>query len=267
MYKLFLLQILISFIIVHRSKSNSTAYWLEKRGNLTLEIFGQSELPSRDKPDWVTEYDDVDAIVWNISTEYVRDINSTVFYSPVSKGKRSKDVVFFHHGHSNCVCPSNETGLGQYRCRSGCTSSDPKHEEIGGVGYSWWDLYNVSIFFHDLNYDVFIFSMPLKGVNLGPGSNDKTINDNHWWFYQFEAKGDRPIRYFVEPIVLTANYAKSILGYDRIFMAGLSGGGWSTTIASAIYSRIKASFPIAGSVSVLFFFIFKNMTHKYVIYQ
>ena len=35
---------------------------------------------------------------------------------------------------------------------------------------NWWDLYNVSSFFHSLGYDVFIHSMPLKGVNVGPAA-------------------------------------------------------------------------------------------------
>ena len=43
------------------------------------------------------------------------------------------------------------------------------------------------------------------------------------------------------------NYAKA-QGYDDVYMAGLSGGGWSTTFAAAIDKRIKGSFPIAGSV-------------------
>ena len=46
-------------------------------------------------------------------------------------------------------------------------------------GYSWWDLYNVSSFFHSLGYDVFIHSMPLKGVNVGPGSNATYLNTDH----------------------------------------------------------------------------------------
>jgi hypothetical protein len=50
----------------------------------------------------------------------------------------------------------------------------------------------------------------------------------------------------LEPAVLTVNYAKAH-GYTWIGMAGLSGGGWSTTMASAIDKRIDASFPIAGS--------------------
>ena len=37
-------------------------------------------------------------------------------------------------------------------------------------------------------------------------------------------------------------------GYEDVYLAGLSGGGWSTTFAAAIDPRIVASFPIAGSV-------------------
>ena len=68
------------------------------------------------------------------------------------------------------------------------------------------------------------------------------------WFWQWEAKGDHPLRYFVEPVVLTANYATERLGYGELYMAGLSGGGWSTTLAPAVDKRIRGSFPIAGSV-------------------
>ena len=123
----------------------------------------------------------------------------------------------------------------------------PTASELKDPGYSWWDLYNVSDFFHDMGHDVFILSMPLKGINLGPGTTHDTLNSNHWWFLQWEKKGDKPLRYFVEPALLTANYAFA-QGYTEVYMAGLSGGGWSTTFAAAIDKRIKASFPIAGSV-------------------
>eukprot|EP00935_MAST-01C_sp_MAST-1C-sp1_P000801 g801.t1 len=174
-------------------------------------------------------------------------INSTVFYKPITPGKRSKSAFFFHHGHSNCVCPREpgDPPIVAAKCKPGCNSSMPSHQQPVDE-YSWWDLYNVSSFFHSLGHDVFVFSMPLKGINLGPGSTDKALNSDHWWFLQWEKKGDHPLRYFLEPVVLTANYAQS-LGYDAIYMAGLSGGGWSTTFAPAIEKRIKASFPIAGS--------------------
>jgi hypothetical protein len=105
------------------------------------------------------------------------------------------------------------------------------------------------------------------GCNAVPG-----IDSNHHWFHQWEAKGDYPIRFFIEPIVretthspppthplhsssrspllfqvLTINYALS-LGYKHVVLFGLSGGGWSTTIAAAIDPRISLSIPVAGSV-------------------
>lgn len=150
----------------------------------------------------------------------------------------------------------------------------PSLVELSDPGYSWWDLYNVSNFYHSLGHDVFILSMPLKGINLGPGTTDKNLISDHWWFLQWEEKGDHPLRYFLEPAYLTMNYAKA-QGYGDVCtrpldalpcrarptacpplltpargtdMAGLSGGGWSTTFASAIDKRIKGSFPIAGSV-------------------
>ena len=106
----------------------------------------------------------------------------------------------------------------------------------------------MSTFVHDtLKMDLFVFSMPLKGVNLGPGCTDDHLETDHWWFLPWELKGDRPLRYFIEPVVLTANWAVA-QGYEEINMAGLSGGGWSTTFAPAVDARIKRSFPIAGSV-------------------
>ena len=55
------------------------------------------------------------------------------------------------------------------------------------------------------------------------------------------------MRFFVEPVWLTVNYAKS-LGYKLIVMLGLSGGGFTTTVAAAIDERIGLSIPVAGSM-------------------
>ena len=38
------------------------------------------------------------------------------------------------------------------------------------------------------------------------------------------------------------------LGYKRVVMVGLSGGGWTTTVAAAIDPRIDLSIPVAGSL-------------------
>jgi pimeloyl-ACP methyl ester carboxylesterase len=85
--------------------------------------------------------------------------------------------------------------------------------------------------------------MPLLGPNQQHG-----YPTSHEWFTQWEKKGDRPIRYFIEPVILTINYALEELGYDEVYLMGKSGGGWTTTVAAAADPRIKVSFPIAGSV-------------------
>lgn len=42
--------------------------------------------------------------------------------------------------------------------------------------------------------------------------------------------------------------------YKNIFMVGLSGGGWTTTVVAALDSRITASYPVAGSVPMAMHF-------------
>ena len=46
-----------------------------------------------------------------------------------------------------------------------------------------------------------------------------------------EEQGVATGRFFIEPVILTINYATKILGYKKIVMMGLSGGGWTTTLA------------------------------------
>lgn len=40
------------------------------------------------------------------------------------------------------------------------------------------------------------------GINLGPGTTTDTLNDDHWWFLDWEEKGDYPLRYFIEPVLV-----------------------------------------------------------------
>jgi hypothetical protein len=55
-----------------------------------------------------------------------------------------------------------------------------------------------------------------------------------------------PIKYFLEPVVVFLNYADD-LGYSHISMSGISGGGWTATMAPAVDARIQSSYPVAGS--------------------
>jgi len=46
------------------------------------------------------------------------------------------------------------------------------------------------------------------------------------------------------------NYLGRNFDYSSIAMVGISGGGWTTTLAAAIDPRIKMSFPVAGSYPI-----------------
>ena len=94
-------------------------------------------------------------------------------------------------------------------------------DEIGDPGYSWWDLYNTSDFLHSLGHDVFILSMPLKGVNLGPGCNDTYL----LW-------GNDPAhRSFILPLFP-----------DRFLRHVLFGAGiWRLTTSGCVSGRSRAT--------------------------
>ena len=74
--------------------------------------------------------------------------------------------------------------------------------------------------------------------------------------YMFEMTNvvGSPIKYFLESTALGLNYleTKSRAGnfpkYRKFHMAGLSGGGWTTTVYAAIDPRIRCSFPVAGTI-------------------
>ena len=146
--------------------ANSTETWLAKRSALIDSVYGSKDgalLPTKSTPDSVLTWPEapgLQGLVWNMTTLF--PITSTVFYSPITPGKRSKNAFMFHHGHSNCVgCPTTpgEPSFREFQCRPGCNSSMPSGAERHLPGYSWWDLYNVSTFFHSQGFDVFILSM------------------------------------------------------------------------------------------------------------
>lgn len=97
--------------------------------------------------------------------------------------------------------------------------------------------------FLDDGYFVLEISMPLTGYNwLGTGqtccaeAHDQTI-----------AALNRPMHFFLEPVAVGLNYVDQSFSFDNIFMTGISGGGWTTTVYAALDTRIRASYSVAGS--------------------
>ena len=63
-----------------------------------------------------------------------------------------------------------------------------------------------------------------------------------------ESKNFSPIKFFVEPITVSLNYVEKEYHFESYNMIGISGGGWTTVLYSAIDPRISKSYPVAGSV-------------------
>lgn len=106
-------------------------------------------------------------------------------------------------------------------------------------------------------YTVALFDMPLTGVNPPVtldlpvyGTVTLRVHD-HMKFLDGVVEGS-PLRYFIEPVIA---YLNAVDGeYDRVIMTGISGGGWTTTLAAALDTRIDISYPIAGTLPLSIFF-------------
>jgi hypothetical protein len=78
-------------------------------------------------------------------------------------------------------------------------------------------------------------AMPLAGQNVAPGFPREDGHDQL-------ARLDHPLGVFLVPVVAVVNYS----GAD--VMMGLSGGGWTTVVTTAVDPRIRRSYSVAGSI-------------------
>ncbi len=110
-------------------------------------------------------------------------------------------------------------------------------------------------FFVQHGYVVAAFAMPLLGMNGRPSFKipDGTLAlPQHGAFQFLESDAFSPLKFFIEPVAVFLNYALEEYDYDSVAMVGLSGGGWTTTLAAALDPRIARSYPVAGSLPLFF---------------
>ena len=74
--------------------------------------------------------------------------------------------------------------------------------------------------------------------------------NSHDHFHLLEAKNFHPIQFFLEPVVITLNQIEKDYSFVTYSMMGLSGGGWTTIVVSAVDDRISESYSIAGSFPI-----------------
>lgn len=133
----------------------------------------------------------------------------------------NRELVVVHHGHA-------------------CTfDDDPSPAEVG---------YGLQRTIHALlrnGYGVLAVYMPHKRPGDCTGGHDA--------MFELKTTGS-PMKFFLESTAFGLNYLKTRSRADRFpkyrsfHMAGLSGGGWTTTIYAAIDPTIKCSFPVAGTL-------------------
>ncbi len=110
-------------------------------------------------------------------------------------------------------------------------------------------------FFLNKGYSVLAFSMVLYGLNNNPiveTSFGKIKLLNHDWFTVLDNENFSSLRFFIEPVVIALNYVDKEFNYSSVDMIGISGGGWTTNICSAIDTRVSNSYSVQGSLPFYF---------------
>jgi hypothetical protein len=106
-------------------------------------------------------------------------------------------------------------------------------------------------FFLKNGFAVIGMSMPLEGQNNQPVVDLEHIGKMQLAFHDqlkfLKMKSGHPVQLFLTPVAVVLNYVQP-LDYKSIFMAGVSGGGWTTTLYAALDPRITRSYPAAGTL-------------------
>ena len=111
---------------------------------------------------------------------------------------------------------------------------------------------NTIQFFLDRNFTVIAMAMPLLGMNNQPVAEIDGLGEmkliSHKKLRLLEANNFNPMKLFLEPVQINLNFLDKEYNFKRYSMIGLSGGGWTTVVYSAIDERISDSFSVGGSI-------------------
>ena len=111
---------------------------------------------------------------------------------------------------------------------------------------------NTIQFFLDRNFTVLASTMPLVGMNNQPVVEIDGLGKmkliSHDQLSLLETNYFNPMRLFLDPIQINLNFLDKEYDFKQYSMIGISGGGWTTVVYSAIDERISDSFSVAGSM-------------------
>ena len=220
------------------TEANASLY----RDSLKLKIFGTTVFPYDILPDSVYtnvtsllnytgfpyssivypagNLDSVDEILIKLDNNtlyFPEKVHAYLFHPHNNNGK----LFIYHSGHCIGMAPLEDIAENAFGAEPGLVI--PKLIELG------YTVLAVPM----IHYK---FTSP-AGVVCGYNNHDFFFTDG---IYQ------NPRSFFFKGLIASLNF----LGrgnYSDIYMVGLSGGGWTTSIYPAIDSSIKMSFPVAGS--------------------
>ena len=107
-------------------------------------------------------------------------------------------------------------------------------------------------FFLESNFTVLAMTMPLIGMNNQPiveidGFGEMKLI-SHEQFRLLEKNKFNPMKLFIHPIQVSLNFLEKEYNFKRYSIIGISGGGWTGLVYSAIDDRISDSFSVASSI-------------------
>jgi len=107
-------------------------------------------------------------------------------------------------------------------------------------------------FFLERNFTVLTMTMPLVGMNNQPTVEIDGIGEmkliSHDQLRFLEKNSFNPMKLFIHPIQVSLNFLEKEYDFKRYSIIGLSGGGWTGIVYSAIDDRISDSFSVASSM-------------------
>ena len=107
-------------------------------------------------------------------------------------------------------------------------------------------------FFLERNFTVLAMTMPLVGMNNQPVVEIDGIGEmklvSHDQLRFLEKNSFNPMKLFIHPIQVSLNFLEKEYDFKRYSIIGLSGGGWTGIVYSAIDDRISDSFSVARSM-------------------
>jgi hypothetical protein len=211
-----------------------------------------------------------------ITVEMKHGVDS-IIYLLHPRGESNNELVVYHDGHSRCGTTQQAIDGTTWQMNRGCTPVSFDKEQINFLLERGYTVLRVHMPLQGENSNpvIIVPDCPEQSLTLTPGvckdwrgNNDFSHGCDpgdprcvrfqmiegeesklvlHNQFAVLESDDFSPISYYVEPIAVALNYVDKNFDYSKYHMIGLSGGGWTTVIYSAIDPRISHSFSVAGS--------------------